>query len=287
MAPPTKPTAPPQPLRSQPSTFSARAEAAINYQWTNLPNWMETLAVFVEDQKDAAEAAAAAAGSAGGFDLTGKGGYFFRVNSGATGTEFVSPTGLVSREMVEDSAINFAKIANGAVTEAKLGSDAVVFSKIADGAVIETKLGSGSVVFSKIADGAVINTKLGSNSVSAVKIQDGAVTRDKIQDAAINFAKIADGAVIDAKLGSTAIPDKLGFLPAPVPKNSSGLGQWFRINFGIGGSTTLPSGGTWAYFVVFVTGADTVSSNGVGVAAGGSSISSGANSAYGFAWRIQ
>lgn len=90
MPPPVKPTAPPQPLRSQPSTFSARAEAAINYQWTDLPSWMETLAVFVEDERAAAEAAAAAAGAAGGFSLAGRNLNLFRVNAGATATEFVT-----------------------------------------------------------------------------------------------------------------------------------------------------------------------------------------------------
>lgn len=88
MAPPTRPVAPPQPLRSVPDEFSARAELAIQYQWTNLPTWQEAIALFCEDQAAQAAAAAAAAGAAGGFDLTGKALQFLRVNAGETGTEF-------------------------------------------------------------------------------------------------------------------------------------------------------------------------------------------------------
>lgn len=91
MALPPRPIAPPQALRSNPDTFSLHAELSINYQWTALPNWMEEIASFVQDQAEAAAAAAAAAGASEGFDLTGKSGFFFRVNSVETGTEFVSP----------------------------------------------------------------------------------------------------------------------------------------------------------------------------------------------------
>jgi microcystin-dependent protein len=89
---PTRPTAPPQPLRSSPDTFSLRAEAAISYQWGTLPQWIEDVAAFAEQQANASASAAAAAGAAEGLDLTNKGGFFIRARFDETGTEFVPPS---------------------------------------------------------------------------------------------------------------------------------------------------------------------------------------------------
>lgn len=89
---PTRPTAPPQPLRSSPDTFSLRAEAAINYQWGTLPAWQQEIAEYTEQQANAAASAAAAAGAAEGFDLTNRGGYFLRARFDETSTEFVPPS---------------------------------------------------------------------------------------------------------------------------------------------------------------------------------------------------
>ncbi|MDX5413412.1 MAG: hypothetical protein LPK02_10240 [Rhodobacterales bacterium] len=87
---PTRPTAPPQPLRSSPDTFSRRAELAIQYQWTTLPEWIQAVAEYAEQQANAAASAAAAAGAAEGLNLEGKGGQFIRVRVDETGTEFVN-----------------------------------------------------------------------------------------------------------------------------------------------------------------------------------------------------
>jgi hypothetical protein len=68
--------------------------------------------------------------------------------------------------------------------------------------------------------------------------------------------------------------------PFPMPQIASGVGQWVGL-FAVGSTTTLPSGGTWAYFN---------SNNGAGyvsVAAGGTVIWSGTPiNNFGFAWRI-
>lgn len=89
---PTRPTAPPQPLRSNPDTFSARAELSIQYQWTDFPAWQQAIAEYTEQQANAAASAAAAAGAAEGFDLTNRGGYFLRARFDETSTEFVPPS---------------------------------------------------------------------------------------------------------------------------------------------------------------------------------------------------
>jgi hypothetical protein len=63
------------------------------------------------------------------------------------------------------------------------------------------------------------------------------------------------------------------------PTNSAGVSQWVAIG------NTLPSGGTWAYFVLaFLNGG--INNHQAGVAAGGSTVASGGNAYTGFAWRI-
>lgn len=59
---------------------------------------------------------------------------------------------------------------------------------------------------------------------------------------------------------------------APLPINSTGVGQWTYLS---PSTTNLPSGGTWAYFVP---------EGGAGIQAGGTAIGVGALG--GFAWRI-
>lgn len=75
---------------------------------------------------------------------------------------------------------------------------------------------------------------------------------------------------------------------APKPIASSGVGQWYRIHktaeSGVT-SVTLPSGGTWAYFVYILVGTDQTRA---GIAAGGSSVSFDVSvrDVEGFAWRV-
>lgn len=125
MTVPVKPAAPEPALRSNPATFSGNAEASIQYLFSAFPNWIELIAQFVEEQKEAAEAAAAAAGASDGFNLEGRGGYFFRVNSGETATEFASPadarTGLGATDV--GSAVFTA--ANQAAGRTALGASTV------------------------------------------------------------------------------------------------------------------------------------------------------------------
>jgi hypothetical protein len=116
---PTKPTSPPQALRSNPENFSANAEGWIAYQATAFPNYIDAVADFVDDAADAAGAAAeataddaaataadrvqtgldrtaatsaaAAAGASAGLDLEGYGGMVLAVKDDESGTEFITP----------------------------------------------------------------------------------------------------------------------------------------------------------------------------------------------------
>lgn len=81
---------------------------------------------------------------------------------------------------IPDGSITTAKIANNAVTAAKIASLQVTTSKINTGAVTSAKLASGSVTSDKIAN----------EAVTAAAIEDGAVTFDKLDE---DFGVIING----------------------------------------------------------------------------------------------
>ncbi len=87
MTAPLRPTAPPPALRSNPDTFSANAEAQIIYQGNELPDWIEAMGDYIEEQ---AEAALAAALGGDLPSLAGQAGKFLRVNAAGTAPEFVA-----------------------------------------------------------------------------------------------------------------------------------------------------------------------------------------------------
>lgn len=80
---------------------------------------------------------------------------------------------------IADGSITTSKIADNAVTAAKLGPD-VSFTP-ADGSITTAKLASNAVTLDKIASLAVNQTKLAANSVRTAKIQDGNVTAPKLE----------------------------------------------------------------------------------------------------------
>lgn len=78
-----------------------------------------------------------------------------------------------------------------------------------------------------------------------------------------------------------------GYELAPKPLSPSGVGQWTRF-FTNSKSVPLPSGGTWAYFVVGLNSTNGVTDVQASVAAGGTTImnQSSVVRVYGFCWRI-
>src|SRR5690606_31762629 len=77
------------------------------------------------------------------------------------------------------------KLADGAVTNSKIGDSAITASKLANNAVTAAKLASGAVTTGAIADGAVTTGAIANQAVTADKIADGAVTAAKIADWAV------------------------------------------------------------------------------------------------------
>jgi hypothetical protein len=96
----------------------------------------------------------------------------------------------VNTNGITDGAVGTTDLADGAVTEGKLGAAAVTTNKVADGAVTT----------GKVADGAVTEGKLGASAVTTGKIADSSITTAKIAAGAVVTADLADAAVTTAKL---------------------------------------------------------------------------------------
>ena len=130
-------------------------------------------------------------------------------------------------------------------------------------------------------------------------IQNGVAGLDaqgKLSSTVYNFAsqKEAEAGVIDNKpmtpKATKQFYDK-NIQPnvnnkAPLPISATGLGQWANLL----GTSILPDGGMWAYFIFQTTGSGIVGGAGnnySGVAAGGTQIVTGSQSwCHGFAWRL-
>lgn len=107
-------------------------------------------------------------------------------------------------------ALTNANDAVDTANEAKEIAEEAAQGVIADGAVTTSKLADNAVTNAKIFDGAVTVTKIANNAVTNSKIVDHAVTANKIDNEAVTTAKIADNAVTNSKINAAAVSiDKL------------------------------------------------------------------------------
>ena len=126
------------------------------------------------------------------------------------------PDGSITTAKLADNAVTSAKIKPSAVGTSQLADDAVTTAKIANGSIIQNHLQIDSVGYPQIIDGSVDSTILADNSVTTDKIADGAVTTDKLatssvateklQDLCVTTPKIADQAVDTTKLNTGGSP---------------------------------------------------------------------------------
>lgn len=94
---------------------------------------------------------------------------------------------------IPDGSITTAKLADNAVTSAKIKPYAVGTSQLAIGAVSGDIIQKNTIVASNLADGAVTTDKLAPSSVATEKLQDLCVTTPKIADHAVDTTKLDTG----------------------------------------------------------------------------------------------
>jgi hypothetical protein len=128
-------------------------------------------------------------------------------------------SGDITNAKLADNAVTSAKILDGTIVNADIADAAITSIKIADGSVETIKLAADAVTSAKIQDGtiatadvanaAITSAKLAANAVTSAKIQDGTIATADVADAAITSAKLADNAVTSAKIlnGTIATAD--------------------------------------------------------------------------------
>lgn len=106
---------------------------------------------------------------------------------------------------IDNAAITNAKIASAAISSAQIQDAAILNAKIANAAITGAKIANATINTANIADAAITNAKVGSAAIGTANIDDAAITNAKIGLAAIDTANIANAAITNAKVGSAAI----------------------------------------------------------------------------------
>jgi hypothetical protein len=125
------------------------------------------------------------------------------LNIAFTGSDILDAT--ITELKLADRAVSSAKIQVAAVIQELIASNAVVASKIADLAITQQKVADNAISVAKIVNAAVTGDKLAPGSVAASKVVDGAINGAKLADAAVTELKLADAAVAAAKIATGAV----------------------------------------------------------------------------------
>lgn len=110
-----------------------------------------------------------------------------------------TPTQVVGQDIL-DGAVTELKVANDAITAAKVATGAITETKVAPDAITTPKIAAGAVQAGSIAAGAIVADKIATNAVTADKILALAITADHISANAIEAGHILAGAVTADKL---------------------------------------------------------------------------------------
>ena len=106
-------------------------------------------------------------------------------------------------------------IDNGAVDEAKVGTGAITETKLGTGAVTEAKIGTGAVTSAKILDGTIVNDDINAAAaISKTKINGTAITA--ADTGTVTSTMILDGTIVNADVNASAgiTAGKLSFTQA-------------------------------------------------------------------------
>lgn len=103
-----------------------------------------------------------------------------------------------------------------------IGANTIITNKVADGAVTTAKLSDNVITTAKVADGAITNSKLPDNVITTPKIADAAVSSAKLADNVVGTGKIADGAVTAAKIPAAQVVKSINGLKDNVVLTAAG-----------------------------------------------------------------
>ena len=134
---------------------------------------------------------------------------------------------------IPDGSITTAKLADNAVTSAKIKPSAVGTSQLAIGAVSGDIIQKNTIVASKLADGCVGAAAIADGAITASKIGTAEVGTAALAPLAVTTDKIADGAVTTDKLATSSVAtEKLQDLCVTTPKIADRAVDTTKLNTG-------------------------------------------------------
>ena len=119
--------------------------------------------------------------------------------------DFSDLTGAIAGAQIPDGLIDTLKLADDAVTNAKIAVSAVQGDVIAAGAITNTKIGSDAVTTAKLANNAVTSDIISAGAITETKISNNAITTPKISAGAVTASEIATGSITSNEIAANTI----------------------------------------------------------------------------------
>jgi microcystin-dependent protein len=180
MTQPTKPTVPDAPLRSQPSTFSARIEDSLVF-WPTFATYLDEIGTYTKTQADAALAAATAGDLP---PITGQTLNYIRVNAGETGVEFLTPAQVLTAIGAEPALPDGATMPTGTVINVAMNTAPAGYLKANGAAVSRTTY---AALFSAI--GSTFGVGDGSTTFNVPDLR-GEFVRGWVDDGSVDSGRV-------------------------------------------------------------------------------------------------
>jgi hypothetical protein len=106
---------------------------------------------------------------------------------------------------IANSGVTTARVADGAITSAKIATSAVQTGNVGDAQITQQKLANDCVGAAQVIDGEIDTVALANSCVTESKLNNASVSTAKLQDASITTAKLGTGVVQTSNVGDAQI----------------------------------------------------------------------------------